>query len=320
MQQTIDSFLDYLRIQDRSERTISSYQTDLYDFMGWFEETHGRPPAVVSVTPLDGREYRRHLAQSREMKPTTINRRLAALRTYFTWATENELVVSNPLRTLRTLPQPPRQPRWLTRQETYALLRAASEAVQLAAAKGLTASSQLARRNQAILALLLHAGLRVSEVCALRQNDIILNPRSGWVIVRFGKGRKYREVPLNNDARKALAGWLDAQTNPTYRLGSDWGDSESNPYLFQGSRGGPLRPRGVQRLIEKLAVTARLDGETVTPHTLRHTFGKNLVDAGVSLDRVALLLGHERLDTTAIYTTPSRADLAAAVEQVAWED
>jgi len=58
----------------------------------------------------------------------------------------------------------------------------------------------------------------------------------------------------------------------------------------------------------------------VTPHTLRHSFGKNLVDTGVSLDRMAALPGHESLDTTAIYTTPSQADLAAAVEGVAWGD
>lgn len=88
--------------------------------------------------------------------------------------------------------------------------------------------------------------------------------------------------------------------------------------LFLGRRQEPLQPRGVQRAIERLALAAHLDTEIVTPHTLRHTFGKNLVDAGVSLDRVAMLLGHESLDTTAVYTTPSKADLTAAVEQVAW--
>ena len=90
--------------------------------------------------------------------------------------------------------------------------------------------------------------------------------------------------------------------------------------LFAGRRGVPLKSRGVQRMVERLAIAARLDPEQVTPHTLRHTFGKNLVDAGVSLDRVAMLMGHSNLNTTAIYTTPSQTDLAAAVERIAWED
>ncbi len=74
-------------------------------------------------------------------------------------------------------------------------------------------------------------------------------------------------------------------------------------------------------MLDKLAHSASgLDPEEVTPHKLRHTFGKSLVDAGVSLDRVAMLMGHQDLATTAIYTTPSREDLTAAVEKIAWQD
>ena len=69
-------------------------------------------------------------------------------------------------------------------------------------------------------------------------------------------------------------------------------------------------------MVKRYAYDARLDGQ-VTPHTLRHTFGKNLVDAGVSLGRVAQLLAHERVDTTRVYTTPSEQDLQRQVEKVA---
>ena len=85
--------------------------------------------------------------------------------------------------------------------------------------------------------------------------------------------------------------------------------------LFTGQRGNPLQPSGIYYLIKRYAYDARL--EDVTPHTLRHTFGKNLVDAGVPLDRVAQLLGHESVDTTRIYTTPSEQDLQREVEKVA---
>jgi biotin operon repressor len=82
-------------------------------------------------------------------------------------------------------------------------------------------------------------------------------------------------------------------------------------------KGGALSPRAIQ---DRIAIYARKTGlEDVTAHTLRHTFAHNLVDAGVSLDRVAMLLGHESLDTTARYTRPGERDLAEAVSRVEWE-
>ena len=80
---------------------------------------------------------------------------------------------------------------------------------------------------------------------------------------------------------------------------------------------GPLNERGIDYLVRKYAYQARL--ENCTAHTLRHTFAKNLVDAGTPLDQVAILLGHESLDTTRVYTKPSRRDLERAVRKAAGE-
>jgi len=315
MEETLITFFDYLRADDHSERTISSYRSDLAAFLQWFATIHNRDPQPPEVTPLDVREYRDHLTKTRQMKPTSINRHLATLRSYFKWAYNEGLVASNPMAGIKSMRLGKQAPQWLARTETFALLRAASEAVQLAEAKQLKPTAILARRDQAIIALMLHAGLRVSEVCELRVSDVTLKPRSGFVVVRFGKGRKYREVPLNNDARHALRGWLTVYPDDLSKS-----KKKQEKYMFMGRRGVPLKPRGVQRLLDKLVVSARLTDKSITPHTLRHTFGKNLVNAGVPLDRVSMLLGHESLDTTAIYTTPSQADLEAAVEQIAWRD
>lgn len=304
----LDPFLTYLRTQDRAGKTIDGYARDLAKFAAWFEQTTGRQPEPAIVTPVDIREYRQHLSHIRRMKPASVNRRLAALRTYFRWACEVGLVATNPASSIKMIEQAePRDSRWLERVQTYALVRAAKEAIQLAEAKGLKPSADLAKRNAAVLTLLLH-GLRVSEVCALQLGDVTVNERSGQVVVYSGKGRKYRTVPLNLDARKALKTWLEVRPDG------------AGPHLFVGRREAALQPRAVQRMLDRLARTANLDPVRVTPHACRHTFGKNLVDAGVSLDRVAVLMGHKDLSTTAIYTTPSRADLAAAVEQIAWED
>jgi len=143
----------------------------------------------------------------------------------------------------------------------------------------------------------------VSEVASLKVADVRISPRKGSVTVRGGKGNKFRQAPLNVDARKAIQAYLEKRAEVD-------GD-----HLFVGQRGEPLRPSGGYHLVRRYARDARL--EEVTPHTLRHTFGKNLVDAGMPLDRVAQLLGHESVDTTRIYATPSEQDLQREVEKVA---
>ncbi len=314
MKQNVEKYLEQLRLQDKSDKTIQNYELDLLSFIRWFGATHGQPPTMISVTPLDIREYRTELVKVRQMKPSTVNRHLATLRGFFNWGRDIGLLVTSPTEGIRGLRQAKRAPKWLTRQQTYALLRATTEAIQLAQAKKLEFSVMLGWRNKAIVTLMLFAGLRVSEVCNLQVNDVTLQPRSGVVMVRFGKGRKYREVPLNKDARLALKYWLAARP-----LLAVQAKPSALGFMFIGKKGGQLHSRGVQRLLNKLGQMARLSIE-VTPHMLRHTFGKNLVDQAVPLDRVSLLLGHDSLDTTAIYTTPSQQDLQEAVESIAWQD
>lgn len=120
--------------------------------------------------------------------------------------------------------------------------------------------------------------------------------RTGKLVVRKGKGRG--EIPLNLDARNALLA-VGYQRQP--------GNSSA---IFHGQR-GELTPRGVQGLFEKYVENARLDD--VTPHSLRHTFCKTLLDAGASLPEVAALAGHESLETTRRYCEPSVKDLERTV-------
>jgi site-specific recombinase XerD len=117
---------------------------------------------------------------------------------------------------------------------------------------------------------------------------------------------KQRELPLNKQTRAALVAYLEerAENNGEYKQ------------LFLGQR-GPLTERGVDQLISKYAYQAQL--EHCTAHTLRHSFAKNLVAAGTPLDQVATLLGHESLNTTRVYTKPSRQDLEKAVRRAAGE-
>lgn len=122
--------------------------------------------------------------------------------------------------------------------------------------------------------------------------------------VRHGKGNKQRQVPLNVTIRHILTDYL--VTLPTQQ-----------EVLFTSRSITHFSERGVQHLVNRYAYKAKL--ERVSPHSLRHSFCKNLIDAGVSLDKVALLAGHTSVDVTRRYTTPSEQDLQEAVEHLAWE-
>jgi integrase/recombinase XerC len=130
--------------------------------------------------------------------------------------------------------------------------------------------------------------------------------------VRSGKGIKQREIPLNKQARAALSAYLEERE----QIDIDDLDEEERERVFFGQR-GPLTERGLDQLVAKYAYQARL--ENCTAHTLRHSFAKNLVNAGTSLDEVATLLGHESLNTTRVYTRPSRQDLERSVRRAAGE-
>jgi site-specific recombinase XerD len=160
------------------------------------------------------------------------------------------------------------------------------------------------KRNLAVIQTLRHTGIRVGELVALALEDLTITERAGQLTVRSGKGGKFRQVPLNAEARRALREYLDVR--PTV----------VTDRVFVGQR-GPLSENAVRRIVDKYARRAGL--EDVTPHALRHSFGRHALAAGVDLVTVATLLGHEDLKTTAIYTRPSQADLVRAVDRLETE-
>lgn len=271
-----------------SPRTAEGYGEDLKDFGTWFMETNGQELTPALVTSLDLRDYQGHMV-TRGLKPATINRRMAAIRAWLKWELEQGAI--------RDLPRfPPRAqeeaqaPRALTKLDLGRFLRALER--------------EGTDRDRALVACMVHAGLRVGEVVSLKVEDVELGERKGRVVVRIGKGQKRREVPLGPEARAMVRPWLAARSAQVGPEG----------YLFPGRGQRPLSARAVQAMIKKYAYLARLDVAQVTPHTLRHTFATRLLRGGTDLVLVAALLGHARLDTTARYTKPTWTDLERAVE------
>lgn len=288
------TYREYLDGRGLSLATANSYLVDLGLFAAWYKGATGERLGLV-FTPTDVREYRARLVAVERAAPGTINRKLAALRSYGNYLVSIGEVETNPAAAARGVKEQPRAPKWLDGKEQGRLMREAERAQQ--AAQTFTDKWQAAR-NVALVALVLHTGLRVAELAALDVADYVTAERSGELLVRDGKGHKARRLPLNLTARRALAAWRAARP------------VNDAPQLFTGRGGGRLTPRGIQKVIAELG---RRAGVTVTPHRLRHTYAKNLVNTGASLDKVGALLGHSNLSTTAIYTTPGARDLAAAV-------
>lgn len=278
----IEPFLAHLERQEAAPLTRSSYKSDLVAFCVWYVEQLGEPATVENVTPTDVRTYRGQLIQEQKRAPATVNRRLAALKRFFRWTQAEGLSHDVPTDGVKGVAEASRGPAWLAPRDIDKLTRAVER--------------YGAARDLAILWTLRHTGLRVAELAALEVSDITISERKGRLVVRHGKGGKYREVPLNADARSALRAYLAVRPE------------SADPRLFG------ITSRAIELLVAKYARLAGLD--RVTPHVLRHSFGKHALDAGADLVAVAALLGHAKLETTARYTRPGAVDLERAVARL----
>jgi site-specific recombinase XerD len=285
MESTFNTFIKYLHDAGKSARTVSGYQADLELFARWFQQTNGEMLSSDNLTPTDLREYKQYLINRQKAKAATINRHLAAIRSYATWAKNTGGAVYNPADGIKGVSHQKHAPKWLDRKEQAAVLREAERRIQ--AAKTEPAKRQ-AFRDHCILTFLLNTGLRVSELVALEIEDITFSERKGELRVRAGKGTKERTIPLNDSCRKAINAWFSVRSvNKANRV-------------FTTQR-GPATTRAIQSILESIGEAAHV--ENMTPHIARHTFAKNLINAGVSLEKVAMLLGHSSLDTTMVYNS-----------------
>jgi integrase/recombinase XerD len=256
----------------RSPRTVDAYRRDLRELAAF----RGGPVGDATVAELE-----RWLAQMRAegLAPSTIARRVAAVRTYFRHLVLIGQRDENPAAAL-VLPRRPRKlPRALSPAETERLIEAA------------TGSTPRTLRDRALVELLYGAGLRVSEAVGLEKGAVDLDER---IVRAFGKGGKERLVPLGRPAAEAVRRYL--------ALGRPHLDRRYRPELFLNARGGPLTRAGAFLILRRLAEKAGLEPERVHPHLLRHSFATHLLEGGADLRSVQEMLGHADLGTTELYT------------------
>jgi integrase/recombinase XerC len=283
--------------EDLAIATIRNYLSDLRHFAAWCESIwkQGReedlafaPERVTTPTITDYRVY----LQALQLKPNSINRFLISLKRYFAWLADVGHLTHDPAKVVKLVGEEVVPPRHLNDQEEQALMAIVKNNGSL--------------RDQAIIVLMLHTGLRAQEVCTLTRSQVRLGKRGGSITVH-GKRNKYREVPLNTTARVALSAYDPLLMKPHAQ--------DTTPLFRSEKRHTRLTERGLGYLVEKYAEQAKL--RDVSPHDLRHRFGYRMART-VPLHRLAQLMGHDSLDTTMLYVQGTKEDLQQDIETIAW--
>jgi len=273
-------FLAYLEFErGLSRNTLEAYRSDLLQ-LGAFLGARELDP--LAVTHSDLAAWVDQLAAGRDGRPaaaTTVQRKVACLRSFYRHLRREELITHDPTSELRAPRKPQRLPQVLSREEVAHLL-----AVPRGTDPG-------ALRDRALLELMYACGLRASEATGLRVEDVDLDE---GVLRARGKGDKERLVPVGSQAVAALRVWLARGRPPLVGV-------EDEPRLFVNLRGRPLTRQGLYKIVQRHAHTAGLAAR-MSPHTLRHTFATHMLAGGCDLRVVQEMLGHADIATTQIYT------------------
>lgn len=278
----LEEFREELEREDLSPATVRGYLGDVKLFRAWYVESYDEECRPERIVTREVQEYRTWL-QSKGSAPASINRRLASLQK---WLGAAGSTVAAGIKGVRVT-DPGVQA--LSSTELRRLLREVHKRGE--------------SRDIAMIEMLCGTGMRVGELVGLKVEDVEISGRRGSVLIRSGKGRSSRLIPLNVDVRKALAAWVEVR--PT-------GHGEG---LYLGQRGA-LTASAVWRLVRQYGDYAGI--EELHVHQLRHTVLTRMVrELGMDLATVARISGHRDLRTLMRYCEPSRADLEAAVEGLA---
>ena len=283
--------------RDVSPHTVDSYRRTFRLLLTYAKQRTGKAPSQLELGDLDAAlisSFLDHLERDRGCGVGTRNTRLAAVHSFFRFASYRHPEHAETIQQVLAIPQKKTEshPRsYLTTVEMQALLAAPDR------------STWTGRRDHTLLALALQTGLRLSELTGLRCQDVQLSTAAH--VKCLGKGRKRRDTPLDKATLSLLRAWLRERTG------------EPDDPLFPSRQGGRLSSDAVQRLVAKHITAARIacpsiKSKHITAHNLRHSCAMDLLASGVDVATLALWLGHEKLDSVNAYvhtdlTTKERA-------------
>ncbi len=281
MDEQIQQYIDFLIIEKGlSENSLYSYSADLVQYITFLEKNNisklADADSTVILAWLIDLSKRGLSAKSRA-------RHLITIRGLYRFLINEKKISANPVKNVAIPKIGLALPKIMTVNEIETLLDIPD------------IRKPREMRNSAMMEIMYGAGLRVSELIALRLQDINLD--ANFVRV-MGKGSKERVVPIGSCARTAVQRWMK-EGRPILLK------KISTPYLFTARAGKPMTRQSFWKIIKKYALLANLS-KNITPHTLRHSFATHLLEGGADLRSVQTMLGHSDISTTQIYTHISR--------------
>ncbi len=281
LQALIDSYLDYCENQKRLDsKTLKAYRIDLEQFVTSI--------SVSQVSEIDVAVLENYISSlHHKYKAKTVKRKLASLKALFHYFEYRDILDKNPFNKIHLkFREPITLPRVIPLHTIEALLsviyRQCSEAPTLYQQKN-------ALRDAAVIEMLFATGIRISELCSLRKEDINLQEQS---ILIYGKGAKERRLQIGNDDVIHTLKNYSKEFFPQIQRCN---------YFFVNQNGNVLSDQAVRRMINKYASLAAIDLH-ITPHMFRHTFATSLLEADVDIRYIQEMLGHSSIHITEIYT------------------
>tara|TARA_B100000965_G_scaffold22408_1_gene16888 strand:+ start:2746 stop:3654 length:909 start_codon:yes stop_codon:yes gene_type:complete len=286
MLKNLEHFVQVLKIEkNHSSNTIDSYLLDIKSFEKYLKKRKISFKNTVNDTEVV-KKYFRYLSRSK-ISPRSIKRKFSSLSSYFSYLIDRKIIKKNPLNGIYTPKLIKKLPTVLSVDEIKQIFKQSEN----------TDNELLGLRDRCIIELLYSCGLRVSELCELKVNNIQFDAN---VIRFFGKGNKERIIPLTFYAKE----WLEKYLYQSRQILSNRKLSDQK-YVFLSNNGKRLTRAAIWQSIKKYVNAAGIT-KTVSPHTFRHSFATHLVDGGANLVEIQKLLGHSDISTTEIYVHLSK--------------
>ncbi len=308
----LNSFLDYsITILNKSPNSIKEYNYDLRNFLKFIKIEFGlsaeKDYSKVDIHDLDINiikkikledihKYISHMATDLRSKPATRARKVSTIRVFFKYlASKAKLIETNPAQNLETPKLDKRLPKYLSLEESRKLIEVTK-----------TASDENKERDLAIITLFLNCGMRLSELVGINIKDINFSENKLNVI---GKGNKERTIYLNKSCMDAINDYLKVRPHEGVKY-------ESKDALFLSKRKERISNRMVQEIVKRELAKAGLDLSKYSTHKLRHTAATLMYQYGhVDIRALQVLLGHESISTTEIYTHVNDEQVKDAVNK-----
>lgn len=285
-----EQYLAYLRFElGLSENSCSAYLMDAEKLISWIEENK------MNYTALRYDDLQNFLASlyDLQIQARSVARIISGIKSFCRWLVLEGYIDKDPSELIESPKLGTYLPTYLTTEEVDDLIKAAG-------CKGGVEGI----RNRAIIEVLFSCGLRVSELCALRYSDCFFD--EGYIRV-IGKGRKMRLVPISPQAIEELRAYLNHPERAVPKRGEE-------DVVFLSKRGKAISRITVFVMIKEAAVLADIQ-QNISPHTLRHSFATALLEGGANLQAIQMMLGHEDIGTTEIYTHLDKRQLREQIER-----